>query len=100
MLLYHTAEWERLKGNEGRETTGRRMEKRDYKKERNAKEMEKRKPVNKEKIKIGEDCTAFSVSGVAQPFLSVVLYVKKGIRPGLLFKRFQRPVKLPAIGAS
>jgi hypothetical protein len=39
-LLY--AEWERLKGNEGRERTGRKREKRGYKGERKITEVEKK----------------------------------------------------------
>jgi len=38
----------------------------------------KKRAVNKKKGKEGEDWTAFSVYGVAQPLLSVGIYVKKG----------------------
>jgi hypothetical protein len=78
-MLYRTAEWERLKGNKGGGRTGRRREKRDYKEERRITEVEEKRAVNKKKGKEGEDWTVFSIYGVAQPFLSAVLYVKKGI---------------------
>jgi hypothetical protein len=78
-MLYRRAEWEKLKGNEGRERTGRRRKKRDYKEERRIKEVEEKRGVNKKKRKEGEDWTAFSTYGVAQSFFSAGLYVKEGI---------------------
>jgi hypothetical protein len=52
--FYRIAEWERLKGNKGRERTGRRREKRSYKEERKITEVEKKRTVNKKERK-GED---------------------------------------------